>query len=164
VASDYPLGFFTGQMRLELTRDYYVYPVPEGSLPFPITIAPTRQTRDGLRHEGDDFGGTRVWQPGESQRHIDWKAAARNPQLLTKQWTGEADEVLQLAWEALPALPTEARLSQLAQWVITAERTYQTYELRLPSRIVRAGRGDQHFHECLRALAAFDMPAESLSL
>ena len=159
VTSDYPLGFFTAHQRVKVAHDFYDYPTPQGSAPFPTAIAPTRQARDGLRHEGDDFGGTRPWRAGESQRHIDWKAAARNPVLLTKQWTGETDEVLHFDWAALPSLETEARLSQLAKWIVTAERGFETYELRLPEKIVRAGCGDRHFHECLRALASFDEAA-----
>ena len=162
IISDYPLGFFTAHQRVKVTHDFYVYPVPQGSAPFPMALAPTRQARDGLRHEGDDFGGTRQWRTGESQRHIDWKAAARNPVLLTKQWTGERDEVLHFDWAALPSLETEARLSQLAKWIVTAERGFETYALRLPGKFVRAGRGDRHFHECLRALASFDEPAAGL--
>jgi uncharacterized protein (DUF58 family) len=159
ITSDYPLGFFTANQRAKVAHDFYVYPAPHGSMPFPTAIAPTRQPRDGVRHEGDDFGGTRPWRPGESQRHIDWKAAARNPVLLTKQWTGETDEILYLDWAALPSLDTEARLSQLARWIVAAERGFETYELRLPGKIVRASRGDRHFHECLRALAAFEESA-----
>lgn len=159
ITSEYPLGFFTARQSVQVAHDFYVYPEPRGSAPFPVSVAPTRQPRDGVRHEGDDFGGTRMWRPGESQRHIDWKAAARNPTLLTKQWTGETDEILYFDWEALPSLGVEARLSQLAKWVVSAERNFETYELRLPGKIVRAGRGEQHFHECLRALASFESAA-----
>ncbi|EDY17736.1 protein of unknown function DUF58 [Chthoniobacter flavus Ellin428] len=159
ITSDYPLGFFTARRRIKVAHEFYVYPTPHGDLPFPLTVAPTRQPRDGVRHEGDDFGGTRLWRPGESQRHIDWKAAARNPVLLTKQWTGETDEILYLDWATLPGLDTETRISQLARWVVTAERGFETYELRLPGKIVRASRGESHFHACLRALASFESPA-----
>jgi len=159
ITSDYPLGFFTARRHIKVAHEFYVYPAPHGDLPFPLAIAPTRQPRDGVRHEGDDFGGTRLWRTGESQRHIDWKAAARNPVLLTKQWTGETDEILHLDWASLPGLDTETRLRQLARWVVAAERGFETYELRLPGKIVRASRGDHHFHACLRALAAFESPA-----
>jgi uncharacterized protein (DUF58 family) len=159
ITSDYPLGFFTARRSAKITHDFYVYPAPKGTAPFPVSVAPTRQPRDGVRHEGDDFGGTRMWRPGESQRHIDWKAAARNPVLLTKQWTGETDEILYFDWEALPSIETEARLSQLAKWIVSAERNFETYELRLPGKIVRAARGEMHFHACLRALASFEAPA-----
>ena len=159
ITSNYPLGFFTANEAVNLARDYYVYPAPRGDAPLPRTLAPTRQPREGTRHEGDDFGGVRMWRPGESQRHIDWKAAARKDVLLTKQWTGEVDEVLRFDWSALPALDAEARLSQLCKWIVIAERSFESYELRLPGKTFRAARGDSHFHECLRALAAFEEPS-----
>ncbi len=158
IAADYPLGFFTARQLLTVAQEYYIYPAPRGTAPWPRTLAPTRQPREGTRHEGDDFGGTRMWRQGESQRHIDWKAAARKDVLLTKQWTGEVDEILHFDWAALPSLDSEARLSQLAKWIVAAERSFETYELRLPGKTIRASRGDKHYHECLRALAEFAEP------
>ena len=159
LSSDYPLGFVTARQRATLTQEYYVYPTPRGDLPVPRTLAPTRQPREGTRHEGDDFGGVRMWQQGESQRHIDWKAVARNDVLVTKQWTGEMDEILRFDWSMLAAFEAEARLSQLCKWIVFAERGFETYELRLPGRTISAARGEKHYHECLRALATFEEPS-----
>ena len=158
LTSDYPLGFLTARQLITIAHDYDIYPAPHGVAPWPRTLAPTRQPRDGTRHEGDDFGGTRLWREGESQRHIDWKAAARAPVLLTKQWTGEVDEILHFDWAAMPALDSEARLSQLAKWIVAAEHSFETYEVRLPGKTIRPARGDRHYHECLRSLAAFVEP------
>lgn len=155
LTSEYPLGFLTAQQWITIAQDYYIYPAPRGTAQWPRTLSPTHQPRDGVQHEGDDFGGTRLWLRGESQRHIDWKAAARSPVLLTKQWTGEVDEILRFDWAALPALDREARLSQLAKWIVAAEHSFETYELRLPGKTIPAARGERHYHECLRALAAF---------
>lgn len=156
VSSRFPLGFFTARQRLILEQPHYIYPLPGGTAPLPRTLAPTRQPRDGTRHEGDDFGGVRAWRAGESQRHIDWKAAARGQPLLTKQWTGEADEIMCFDWQALAPLEVEARLSQIAKWVIVAERGGSSYAVRLPGVTIKAARGDRHFHQCLRALAVFE--------
>jgi uncharacterized protein (DUF58 family) len=160
LSSNYPLGFFTASRRATLRQPYYIYPQPAGSRPLPRALAPTRQPRDGLRVAGDDFGGVRTWQPGESQRHIDWKAAARGQALLTKQWTGEAEEILILDWESLAGLDGETRLSQLARWVLLAEHSSASYGLRLPGKEIAPSRGEAHSHECLRALAVFDAPEE----
>lgn len=159
-ASIFPLGFFTARRALLLRQPYCVYPKPEGSRPLPRALAPTREPRDGQRVEGDDFGGVRTWQTGESQRHIDWKAAARGQPLLIKQWTGEADEILHLDWHALAPLDDEARLSQLARWVIAAERGGANYGLRLPGAAFAPARGEPHYHACLRALAQFESADE----
>ena len=154
-ASIFPLGFFTARRAVVLRQPHWIYPKPDGSRPLPRALAPAHEPRDGQRVEGDDFGGVRTWQTGESQRHIDWKAAARGQPLLIKQWTGEADEILHLDWHALAPLGDEARLSQLARWVIAAERGGASYGLRLPGMAFAPTRGEAHYHACLRALADF---------
>jgi uncharacterized protein (DUF58 family) len=160
-ASIFPLGFFTARRSIILRQPYCIYPRPEGDRPLPRALAPTRQPRDGQRVEGDDYGGVRSWQTGESQRHIDWKAAARGQPLLIKQWTGEADAILHLDWQALAPLDDEARLSQLARWVVLAERGGASYGLRLPGNEIPPGVGHAHYHSCLRALAVFESAASA---
>ena len=160
-ASIFPLGFFTARCAVTLRQPYCVYPRPGGARPLPRALAPTPEPRDGQRTEGDDFGGVRTWQTGESQRHIDWKAAARGQPLLIKQWTGDAAEILHLDWAVLAPLDGEARLSQLARWVIAAERSGAGYGLRLPGKMLAPARGEAHYHACLRALAEFSTDDES---
>ncbi len=154
----FPLGFFTAVRTVSIAQPHFVYPKPEGSLPLPISRTLARNLRDGLRVEGDDFAGTRAYRTGESQRHIDWKAAARGQPLLLKQWAGEADETLHFDWHDLAHLDWETRLNQLARWIVLAERRGASYSLRLASRTIAPGRDEAHFHDCLRALALF--PAE----
>ncbi len=157
--SSFPLGFFTAQQDRIIRQTFYVYPTPHGDRPLPRALAPTRQPHSGTRVEGDDYGGVRAWQPGESQRHIDWKAAARGQPLLTKQWTGEADEILRLDWQSIADSDAETCLSQLAKWIVLAERGSAAYELRLPGTVIPAGRGNAHYHESLRALAEYADPS-----
>ncbi|MDB6154392.1 MAG: hypothetical protein JWL90_2845, partial [Chthoniobacteraceae bacterium] len=162
----YPMGFITAIRPDELVQLHFVYPKPDGNLPLPQSQAPSKHLPDGVRSDGDDFSGTRAYRQGESQRHIDWKAAARGQPLLVKQWAGDTDDVIRLDWHTLGALPWEARLSQLTRWVIQAEQSGATYSLTLPrltqsstessgSSMIRPDHGPAHFHECLRALAAF---------
>ncbi len=159
LSSAFPLGFITARRNLVLRQSFYVYPAPTGGLPLPRALAPTRQPNSGTRVTGDDYGGVRSWQTGESQRHIDWKAAARDQPLLTKQWTGEAEEILHFDWASLAPLEPEARLSQLTRWVILAERGSAAYGMRLAGKTFPPARGHAHYHACLRALAEFSDPA-----
>jgi uncharacterized protein (DUF58 family) len=153
IASRYPLGFFTAVAKIELPQSHFVYPRPQGDAPLRRSPMAAAAHREGTRAEGDDFGGVRAWQPGESQRHIDWKAAARGQPLLIKQWAGDTDEVASLDWESLPALDDEARLRQLTRWVLAAESLGLSYSLHLPQAAFSASRGEAHYHQCLRALA-----------
>jgi len=158
IESNYPLGFFTARSTGEVAAPHTVYPAPRGELPLPISVTAARSGSGGLRAEGDDFAGVRAWRAGESQRHIDWKAVARGQPLVIKEWSGDTDGTVLLAWESLGDLPTETRLSQLARWIAQAERGGQLYALRLPGVQLPAARGEAHYHACLRRLAEF--PAE----
>ncbi len=154
----YPLGFFTARRVFFADQTWHVYPRPEGSAPLPASSTAARDRREGPRAEGDDFAGVRAWLPGESQRHIDWKAAARGQPLLTKQWAGESSGTLVLEWNALAPLDVESRLSQLARWVVMAERASLNYGLELPGVSIAPASGEMHSHACLRALAVFTLP------
>ena len=163
VESVFPLGFFTARKVVTVRQIYFVYPAPGGALPLPRSALPTNRPKGGshiggVRIEGDDFSGVRAWLPGESQRHIDWKAAARGQPLLTKQWAGESGEILRFDWDDLGGLDSEGRLSQLTRWIIQAEKLGAQYALRLPKQAFPPSRGELHLHLCLRALACFGHP------
>ena len=105
---------------------------------------------------GDDFSGTRPYQTGESQRHVDWRAVARGQPLLIKQFSGAGSRRLWLEYADVSMLPdVEARLAQLSQWIVESEREGFAYGLRLPGFEAEPARGHTHYHQCLRALALF---------
>ena len=156
LTSVYPLGFIRVLKRFTDSQTYLVYPTPRGDLPLPLSRARSPHTRlQADFGEGDDFAGVRVYMPGESQRHIDWKAVARGQPLMTKQFAAEAEGVVYLDFSALPFGDAEERLSQLALWVIEAERARRPYGLRLPGTEIPRAVGEPHFHQCMRALSLF---------
>ncbi len=156
VRSIYPLGFFTVRRHFLLERTHFIYPEPKGERPLPFRGPRQHENADGHRYSGDDFAGVRGWLPGESMRHIDWKAAARNETLLIKQWSGSAGRDLWLKWDAVPSTDPEARLQQLARWVLLAEAQGLKYGLTIPGAKLLPARGDGHLHQCMRALASFE--------
>ncbi|MBA3882499.1 MAG: DUF58 domain-containing protein [Chthoniobacterales bacterium] len=154
--SSYPLGFLAARRRVATSQRYVVYPAPEGDATLPVCGGNALGAQlESLAGEGDDYAGVRAYVPGESQRHIDWKAVARGQPLMTKQFTAEVDDVLRLDFDNVPLSNPEQRLSQLALWVIEAERAGRQYSLRLPSAEIPAASGDAHYHRCLYALALF---------
>lgn len=156
MTSAYPLGFLRAQKNLPTRQSYFVYPKPAGDSKFPSHGSDARHTgREMFVGEGDDFAGVRAYVPGESQRHIDWKAVARGQPLMTKQFTVEADDLLQLDFARVPLAETEDRLSQLALWIVEAARARRRYAMRLPGSDIPASSGEAHYHRCLQALAVF---------
>jgi uncharacterized protein (DUF58 family) len=105
--------------------------------------------------EGDDFAGMRAYVQGESQRHIAWRAVARGQPLMTKQFTAEAEGALDFNFSRLLSTDVEARLSQLALWIVLAERARRPYGLRLPAAEIPPAVGQAHFHQCMRALSLY---------
>src|SRR5438067_3701217 len=156
LASAYPLGFLRAWRRIAVAQRYLVYPKPGGDPRLPQGSARSTQNRPRPElGEGDDFAGVRAYVPGESQHHIDWKAVARGQPLMTKQFAAEGEGLLYLDFAAVRFSDPEERLSQLALWVIEAERGRHPYGLRLPTAEIAPSHGESHFHRCLRTLALF---------
>ena len=154
VATTYPLGLFRAWSRLRLDVRCLAYPQPEGEPVPPAPAARSSGGRDGRTAEGnDDFLGHRRYQPSDSPRHVDWKAAARGREPLTKLFAHHECDERWLDWEALAGLDTEARLRRLCRWVLDAERSSHRYGLRLPGLEIPLNRGPAHLHRCLEALA-----------
>jgi uncharacterized protein (DUF58 family) len=161
LTSVYPLGFVRVLKKFTSSQTYLVYPKPSGDPRLPVHSARSPDSRPQTElGEGDDFAGVRAYVPGESQRHIDWRAVARGEPLMTKQFAAEAEGSVHLDFSALHFLGVEERLSQLALWVIEAERARCPYSLRLPSTDIGPAIGEAHFHRCLRALSLFPQAKE----
>jgi uncharacterized protein (DUF58 family) len=74
---------------------------------------------------------------------------------MTKQFAAETEGSVHLDFSALCFADVEMRLSQLALWVIEAERAQRPYGLRLPGTEIAPSIGESHFHQCMRALTRF---------
>ena len=158
ISSRFPLGLFLTWSVLNFARTALVYPRPADN-----ETLPPRHTRAGsgegnLGRGSDDFAGLRNYRPGDSLRHIHWKALAKEQGLLTRQFSGEDSLELWLDWYNLPQLDHEARLSQLTRWIIEAQKNGVAYGLRIPGTEIPPANGDAHQHRCLRLLATFGLP------
>jgi len=155
LTSAYPLGFLKARRRLAVTQRYLVYPKPAGDSRLPQERAPYRPGGTQPKGGDDDFAGVRAYVTGESQRRIDWKAVARGQPLMTKQFTTETSGALFVDLAEAGSGNLEDGLSQLALWLIEAERAHRPYGLRLPGLEIAPSSGEAHFHRCQRMLALF---------
>jgi uncharacterized protein (DUF58 family) len=149
----FPLSIFRSWSYVEPDARCLVYPRPERSALPPPSAESARGALRSPTRGNDDYSGLRAYQLSDSPRHVAWKAVARNEDMLTKQFTGEAAAELWLDWARLPPLDVEHRLSRLAGWVLEAERAGAQYGLRLPGVEIAPGRGEAHRGACLQALA-----------
>lgn len=158
VATRYPTGWFKAWSHVSLIGSCLVYPRPSADPPQPITATgqTTEEQGQATQVGQDDFTGHRTYQVTDSPRHVDWKAAARGGDWLTKLFSSHEQDELWLDWQQLQGLDTETRLSHLCRWVLDAESGSRSYGLILPGQSIEPARGDAHKHRCLKALALFN--------
>lgn len=153
IFSEYPLGLFHAWALFEPDIAGIVWPHPAGPHPLPIDVGRETGSGGGRRRGAEDFDGLRNYAHGEPPSRIAWKTLARHAQPLIKRFQAPHGGELWLDWAALVSLDPEARLSQLASWVLAAERANRPYGLHLPGQTVPAGLGLAHRNRCLTALA-----------
>ncbi len=156
----YPLGLFRAWSYVEFDHAAIIYPRPgETPLEFIAAGETGAAARPSPREDGEDFAGLRAWQPGDSPRKMAWKVVARSDVLATKRFNDVDGGPVLLDWDSLAGLDSEARLSQLARWVLDAEQANLRYGLRIPGVEIAPGNGAPHRQHCLEALALFGLPA-----
>ena len=154
IESRFPFGLWRAWAYLTPALSAMVYPKPEVDAP-PLPLTGTGGGDGvGLTSSGDDFAGVRPYSPGDPQKMIAWRLAARSDELSVKQFEAEGGGELLLDFESLPRnLDVEQKLSRLTRWVLDADAAHARYGLRLPGTMVFAGSGPQHREKCLTALA-----------
>jgi uncharacterized protein (DUF58 family) len=136
-----------------------VYPRPAASAQAPRASHGVRPG-DGAQSSGDDdFAGLREYRPGDSPRRIAWKSYARRDALLVREYRGGAEaEPVWFDWDAFPGKDAEARVALLARLVIDTCAAGRSWGLRLPDARLAPGRGRDHLHRSLHALAMTGLP------
>jgi uncharacterized protein (DUF58 family) len=152
----FPLGLFQAWTWMEFDWAALSYPkpvkcaLPGNSLAYGEMISSENQLGN------DDFMGLRDYRPGDSSRHVAWKALAHNEQALTKLFSSGRQEELWLDWGLLPGAEPELRLSMLCHQVIETHQSGRNYGLRLPRIEVAPGHGEAHKNQCLKVLALYE--------
>jgi uncharacterized protein (DUF58 family) len=148
----WPLGLARAWSWLRPDERMLVYPAPDtGSPPLPESLGDGDSPR--TRAHGEQPHHLRDYRAGDMPRQIAWKASARFDKLLVREYESAVARDLVLDWQAVAGLAYEQKISRLARWVLEAERSGSRYALRLPVQQLPPGRGPEHRHACLRALA-----------
>ena len=160
LATRHPFGLFRAWSYVHMNLRCIVYPKPsERGVPPPLVDVDTGGAQD-LARGAEDFAGFRNFHPGDSPRHIAWKAYARGQGLQVKLYAGTAVSSQWLDWDTLGPLHIEARLSQLCRWIQDAHASGHAYGLRLPGVLIPPNVGEGHRQRCLTALALFEATDE----
>lgn len=156
IATRFPLGLFRAWSHSDIGLQCLVYPRPTGAQPLPESRTEDAAS-EGLAGTGEDeFAGLRDYQAGDSARRIHWKAVAQGRGVPVKLFSGADSGVTLLRWQDVADGNVEGKLSQLCRWVLDAEARNQLYAVCIPGLDIAPGRGEQHRHQCLQALALYE--------
>ena len=158
LATTHPFGLFRAWTWVHTPLELTVYPRPRGARPMPAQGGPQA---GWTSHRGgadeDEWLGLRAFRDGDSPRQVAWKAYARGAPLLTKEYVASGSQLRVFDFDELHGLDTEARLEQLARWIVDAEARGEPYALELPDAHFDPDHGPEHRHACLSALARFGL-------
>ncbi len=159
IASVYPIGLFVFSKPILSEVNEWVYPEPKGDYRLEDYLD-KHTNQSGI--EADEMQTLRPYQPSDSPSHINWKVYARSDELMTSDYDGGVSiPSVMFDDEAIKELDLEQRLSQLSKWLIEAEKMGGEYGLKLGGDIIPAGKGAEHHHKCLIALAQFKSTNEA---
>jgi uncharacterized protein (DUF58 family) len=153
----HPFGLFRTWTWVHAPIEMIVYPRPVGSLPMPTYFGAKVGAVPVINAGADEWMGLRPFRDGDSPRQVDWKAYAREAPLLVKEYSAAGGELRMFDFQVLAAMPLEAKLEQLARWVVDAEAGGERYGLAIPNLLIKPDRGPEHRHRCLAALALFGL-------
>ena len=143
VSTSNPFGLFYSWFWFKFDAEYIVYPKPAG-----LKERPRQENQIG-----DEFSGLKEYEPGDSMSRISWKHMARNDEMLVKEFNDSElmQDLLKLSEARQPQY--EAKLSQLALWLVEAEKSQRLYTLELGTGHDSPNRGPKHLQNCLEKLA-----------
>lgn len=155
IASTAPLGLFRAWTYVQPDAEALVYPrlaIP-GVPPPPPQAADDDDDSVATRSGQSQFAGLRVYQRGESLNRVHWKSLPKSTVPMVKQFEDSQPPEGWLDLDQAPGPDLEAKLSQLARWVVDLEDQGIRYGLRLGARQLPVSQGPGHRHACLEALA-----------
>lgn len=169
VETRHPMQLFRAWCSIASDATVLVYPSPARHAPDPGHDAgEARRTDLGGGEGADDYIGSRNYRHGDSPRHIDWKAFARERGLVVKQFGGDQGQEVWIDWSQ-PGLTSvasdpEVRLGLLTRQVLDVGEGNVRFGLRLPGVVEGLSQGAAHVQRCLTQLALFDHARETNSV
>lgn len=153
LATTHPAGFLRWSRAITQSEFYFVYPRRRGRRPRPDPCAGLAGEGESGTGRGDDFHGHRAFQPGEPERHIDWKLAARSGQRMVKEFRGGSELHFWFERADVSGLDFSEALEQIAAWAAATEGEGLAWGMAIGDVRLDFGRGSAHLRRTLELLA-----------
>jgi uncharacterized protein (DUF58 family) len=154
LSTSFPFGLFRAWTWLHLPISLIAWPVPRGRREPPPETASGGSTQTLHRAGDEEWAGLREFRDGDSPRQVAWAAYARGRGLLVKTYESPAAHHRYFDLASVPG-ELEARLEQLAAWILAAHARGERYGLRLGDAEVPPDGGNEHRERCLDGLALY---------
>jgi uncharacterized protein (DUF58 family) len=162
MSSEYSLGLFITWTRIDFGNQCTVYPQA-------IPLSNSQSNFSGPASENllvenlhlenkpgiDDFYELKPHIPGEPLSRIAWKQFARGQGRLTKHYHQQQDTTCWLKLIDMPKHGLEKQLQYLCFLINEYNHAGQIFGLDLGHEQIKPSQGDDHFKQCLMALALF---------
>jgi uncharacterized protein (DUF58 family) len=157
LSTRHPLGLFRAWAPVTVSGEVLVWPAVVDVLPPPPPADAIGGEAASDRAAGtEEFRGLSAYRPGDSPRRLAWRAWRPGQAPPVKRFGSGGDPQV-FDWVATEALAdTEARLSQLAAWVLAAERAGAPFGLVLPGQTFAPATGGAHLRDVMAALALYE--------
>ena len=161
LSTTFPFGLFRSWSWHRIQVTYFAYPRPKGELPLPLSR--NKAEPDTTGHDegegsfGVDFSGHRLYGPGDSFRHINWKLVAKGYKPHVKRFTGGELQMVRLDLTQLNVISDpEKRLSQISKWIRICRRYGLAFQVKLSqSEIYDSLDSEDNVRRCLERLAVW---------
>jgi uncharacterized protein (DUF58 family) len=153
LSTAFPFGLFRAWAYLHLDIPLTAWPVPRGRREPPAEAATGGDAPSVHRVGDEEWAGLREFRDGDSPRQVAWAAFARGRGLHVKVYESPVAHQRSFDLASVPGGDLEARLEQLAAWVVAAHARGERYGLKVGAREIAPGAGNEHRDRCLDALA-----------
>jgi uncharacterized protein (DUF58 family) len=154
LSTSFPFGLFRAWTWLHLPLSLIAWPVPRGRREPPAETASGGSAQSLHRAGDEEWAGLREFRDGDSPRQVAWAAYARGRGLLVKTYESPAAHHRYFDLASVPG-ELEARLEQLAAWIVAAHARGERYGLKLGDAQVPPDGGNEHRERCLDGLALY---------
>lgn len=161
ILTRFPMGVFRTWSVWQPAAAGLVYPAAEIKAP----VLPTNQLHEqspgqntAQKWVGDEYDGTRPYQPGDPLKRIVWKKVLASGELVSRQTASFESNELWLSLQSTRLSMLEAQLSRLTTWVLQAHGLGIAYGLQLGNLRIPPATGEAHQLRCLRELALYQRP------